>query len=81
MDLHLDLRELAPPEPMERILDALAVLERGQCIEALTPWRPALLLPILDEMGYVWHVDTDDGGSARIRICHAADAALLHASG
>ena len=77
----MDLRGLPPPEPMERILDALDALERGQCLEALTPFRPVPLLPLLEVRGYVWRVDTDADGHARIRICHAADAMLLSASG
>ncbi len=77
MNIRMDLRDLAPPEPMERILDALDGLERGQCLEALTPFRPAPLLPILEARDYVWHMDADAAGHVRIRICHAADAVLL----
>ncbi len=81
MKPRMDLRGLAPPEPMERILDALDALERGQCLEALTPYRPVPLLPILEERGYAWRVDRDEAGNARIRICHATDALLLRAPG
>lgn len=77
MNIPMDLRDLAPPEPMERILEALDVLERGLCLEALTPLLPAPLLPILEERGFVWRMNVEATGTARIRICHAADVALL----
>ncbi|MCX7555601.1 DUF2249 domain-containing protein [Xanthomonadaceae bacterium JHOS43] len=76
MTLRMDLRDLAPPEPMERILDALDALEPGQRLEALTPFRPVSLLPILDEMGHAWRVVMDPAGHARITIWHAQDAML-----
>ena len=38
MPVHLDLRNLPPPEPMDRILDAVQSLRPGEHIEALTPW-------------------------------------------
>lgn len=79
MTLRLDLRGLAAPEPMERILDALQALPRGQCLVALTPMYPAHLLPILDAWGMAYRASADDAGTARIAICHADDAALLEA--
>ena len=48
--VRLDLRDLAAPEPMERILDCLRTLRRGERLVALTPLYPAPLLPICTVM-------------------------------
>lgn len=69
MQIHLDLRNLPPPEPMERILDAVQALRPGQYIHALTPFWPAPLLPILEQQGCAWRRQPDpDGDHARIII-------------
>ena len=73
----LDLRTLAAPEPMERILDCLRTLRRGERLVALTPLYPAPLLPILDQWGFAYRVRDADAGSACIAICHVADRHAL----
>lgn len=73
----MDLRGLAPPEPMQRILDALADLRLGQRLVALTPFRPLPLLPILDAWGYVYRIHDLPAGQACIAICHAVDRDAL----
>ncbi|CAN4277358.1 MAG: hypothetical protein DI539_26810 [Flavobacterium psychrophilum] len=75
--LRLDLRTLAAPEPMERILDCLRTLQRGERLVALTPLYPAPLLPILDQWGFAYRVRDADAGSACIAICHVADRHAL----
>ena len=66
-----DLRHLPPPQPMQRILDALALLPAGEELVALTPQRPGPLLPTLAQWGFAWRVEMLDGGGARIVIRHA----------
>ena len=73
----LDLRHLPPPEPMQRILDALEGLPAHARLEALTPQRPEPLLPVLAQWGYAWRIEALDGGAARISICRREDAAAL----
>ncbi|PPJ41670.1 SirA-like protein [Pseudoxanthomonas sp. KAs_5_3] len=75
--VRLDLRTLAAPEPMERILDCLRTLRRGERLVALTPLYPAPLLPILDQWGFAYRVRDADAGSACIAICHVADRHAL----
>ena len=75
--LRLDLRTLAAPEPMERILACLPTLRRGERLVALTPLYPAPLLPILDQWGFAYRVRDADAGSACIAICHVADRHAL----
>lgn len=75
----LDLRHLPPPEPMQRILDALGALPPGACLHALTPHRPGPLLPMLERQGYAWRLDDLDEGGTRIAVCWLEDAAVLPA--
>ncbi len=48
----LDLRGLMPPEPMERVLDALAGLLAGQQIRMLIEREPHPLFRILERNNY-----------------------------
>lgn len=74
MSLHLDLRHLPPPEPMERILDAVTALAPGESIDALTPCWPALLLPLLEMQGCAWRREPSPAGHARVVIFLREDA-------
>lgn len=75
--LRMDLRHLAAPEPMERILHCLRGLQRGERLVAMTPLFPAPLLPILDQWGFAYRVRDAEAGSACIAICHVADRHAL----
>ena len=75
--VRLDLRDLAAPEPMDRILDCLRTLQRGERLAAQTPLFPAPLLPILDQWGFAYRVRDTEAGNACIAICHVADRHVL----
>lgn len=47
----LDLRELPPPEPLQRALEAVAQLAPGGRLAIRTRFRPAHLLDQLDARG------------------------------
>lgn len=68
MSAPMDLRHLPPPEPMQRILDALDDLVPGAWLEALTPFRPEPLLLLLSQWGYAWRLEALAEGGARIAI-------------
>lgn len=51
-DRVLDARSMAPPEPMERTLEALDELLPGQRLRLLLPREPYPLYGILDRNGY-----------------------------
>ncbi len=48
----LDLRELDPPEPMRRALEAVESLGSGDLLEILTDREPMLLLRELERRGH-----------------------------
>ncbi len=66
--LEMDLRHLPAPEPMVRILDALASLADGQALLARTPCRPEPLLQRLEAIGYHADVAVAPGGDAWVYI-------------
>jgi len=67
-ELLVDARGLEPPEPMQRILEALAKLPAGTTLRARTDRRPQLLYPKLEERGYRYETREidDDGYETRI---------------
>lgn len=61
MDQLLDVRSLAPPEPLERVLDALATLAEGDRLRVLLPREPFPLYDLLRRMGYLWRTESAPG--------------------
>lgn len=67
--LHLDNRELEPPEPMTRILAALETLEAGEVLSALGRREPIFLLPELAKRGHAWRGAFEpDGATYKILV-------------
>jgi TusA-related sulfurtransferase len=71
-DLLLDVRGLAPPEPMLRTLAALDTLPTGATLVHVNNRVPQLLFPILAERGFVCEVDESEPERVVVRIRHAA---------
>ena len=63
-----DLRHLAPPEPMEVILDALATLPAGQTLSFVLPHHPLPLYPLLEAEGARWRCELSGDGGVIIHI-------------
>lgn len=64
----VDLRDLAAPEPLERVLLATAELAPGSAYLARVPRYPRLLLPRLAERGLLWAVQEAHDGSALLHV-------------
>jgi len=64
----VDARGLEPPQPMQRILEALATLPEGGTLRARTDRRPMLLYPKLEERGFRYETSEagDDGYETRV---------------
>jgi uncharacterized protein (DUF2249 family) len=54
MSAPLDLRGLMPPEPMERVLDALDTITADTHLTVLLEREPHPLYRILERNGYAW---------------------------
>ena len=50
--IHIDVSELEPPEPMERIVARLKQLQAGQLLRVRHRREPFPLYPMLEEAGY-----------------------------
>ncbi len=64
----IDGRELQPPEPMERTLEALDTLAEGDEVLLLLYCQPHPLFSILKNNGYAWNEDVRADGTREIRI-------------
>ncbi|KAA6187814.1 DUF2249 domain-containing protein [Thiohalocapsa marina] len=56
----LDVRKLPPPEPLERILDALADLPADCTLRVVHRREPFPLYDLLRGMGYTWRTRGED---------------------
>ncbi len=74
---NLDLTDLPPPEPMERILARLEMMDSGEVLFALLNREPVFLFNELKERGHEWIGNFDDTGKVyRIMIrCTPLDMA------
>ena len=69
----LDVRDLPPPEPLERVLAALHALRDAQYLRARLPREPYPLYPLLQEFGYAWRARPADGACFEILIWRRDD--------
>lgn len=69
-EITLDVCDLEPPEPMERVLDALAVLEKNQRLCMLIGREPRPLYGILDRNGFAHETLLRPDHLYEIRIWH-----------
>lgn len=70
--VNLDVRGLEPPEPMERVLDALATLGKDSTLVMLIDREPRPLFRILEKNGYTWEMGQGPEHSFEVRIRHRA---------
>lgn len=67
--LHLDNRDLDPPEPMVRILAAIETMQPGEVLTALLCREPVFLLPQLAKRGHAWRGGfSPDGTTYEVRV-------------
>lgn len=71
---NLDLTDLPPPEPMERILSRLETMQDGEVLFALIGREPVFLFNELKRRGHEWIGNFDDTGSVYRIMIRAATA-------
>ena len=74
LEILVDARDLEPPEPMEKVMPALALLRPGQTIRLLLHREPFPLYPLLAEKGYSHLTRMETDGSYVILIRPAGTA-------
>ncbi|MGZ5199789.1 MAG: DUF2249 domain-containing protein [Telluria sp.] len=67
-DILLDVRGLMPPEPLERVMDALDVLTPATRIVMLIDREPLPLYRILERNGYHYRAVAQNNGDYRVEI-------------
>lgn len=68
MEQRLDVSDLEPPEPLERILDALADLPRGDWLHIQHRREPFPLYRMLHDLGYRWHTRSLAGSGIELFV-------------
>jgi len=71
-DVHLNVCGMEPPEPMEKVLDALSSLPLGKRLCMLIDREPRPLFRILDNNGYTHAMTMRPDGLYEIVIAHKA---------
>ncbi len=56
----LDVRDLPPPEPMQKTLERLEAMDDGQVLVQINDRTPQHLFPMLDERGYAYESTGED---------------------
>ncbi len=74
-EILIDARRLEPPEPLEKVMQALALLQPGQSVRLLLHREPFPLYPLLAERGYDHDTRMEGDGSYVIVIHPARPAA------
>lgn len=69
-DITLDVCGLEPPEPLERVLDALSRMSKQQRLRMLIDREPRPLYRILDNNGFLYQVTPADNYRYEILIWH-----------
>lgn len=72
LPITIDARHMQPPEPMERVLEALDLLEPGNEIHLLIYREPVPLYNVLRRNGYSHVTERDANNTFVVRIMHAA---------
>lgn len=70
----IDVRGLEPPEPLERVLDALSTLEAGERLQVLIGREPHPLYAILQRNGYRHHTECRAPDLYEVQIWQAQPA-------
>jgi len=69
----LDVSQLEPCEPLERVLATLPTLQPGEYLQVLHRMEPHLLYPILTQTGYAWLTKSGQTTPIEIYIWRADD--------
>lgn len=70
----MDVRGLEPPEPLERVLDAIVTLQPGERIRMIHHREPCLLYPLLAQQGFQHIAEAQSEDLHEILIWRKGDA-------
>ena len=64
----IDARSMQPPEPLERIMEALCDLQPGQKVRVILRHEPVPLYRILQRNGHTWRTIASEEGRFEMEI-------------
>jgi uncharacterized protein (DUF2249 family) len=67
----LDVRGMSPPEPIERVLEAIDAFKAGDTLKLVIDCHPVPLFRILDRNGYAYRVERGTESQYEITIWRA----------
>lgn len=70
----MDVRGLEPPEPLERVLEAVATLQPGERVRMIHRREPCLLYPLLEKRGFRYLAEAKSDDLYVILIWRTGDA-------
>jgi uncharacterized protein (DUF2249 family) len=76
----LDLRELPPPQPLERALAAIDALAEGAFVHLVLVHEPLPLLALLPDRAIAWRVVERGRGETHVICWRRDDAAATQAA-
>jgi uncharacterized protein (DUF2249 family) len=68
MSIVIDARDLEPPEPFERVMEALCDMQPGDDVVLVLTREPFPLYRVLERNGYFWNATWFDDGRCEILI-------------
>lgn len=74
MRIDLDVSELVPCEPLERITEQLRRLESGSWLHVIHRQEPYPLYKLLEQGGFAWHTSSSGPSAYKILIWRKGDA-------
>lgn len=74
MEKCIDVSSLEPCEPLERTLEAIRLLNRGDYLRVLHRREPKLLFPLLEKSGFRWVCQAGEASRVEVLIWRAGDA-------
>ncbi len=66
--ISLDCRDLEPPEPMVKVLEAVQVMTVDEAVLMIHRKLPRLILPKLKELGLSFEIAEEQAGSIKLYI-------------
>lgn len=75
----LDVSDLEPPEPLQRVLEALSELGEGDYLHMLHRREPLLLYPELEQRGFRYLTITGGNHECELLIWRDGDTVAEHA--
>ena len=73
VEILLDVRDLEPPEPLQKVLGVLDGLREGHYLRVVHRRDPHCLCQLIDQLGFAHEIRTSGNSSCDIYVWHGSD--------